>query len=294
MNLGNIRLLLKVAEVGSVHAAARQLGIARSVLRRRLLDLEAETGCEVLSSHASGVVLTPSGAIIAEEGRLLLERSARMLAAAKAAEPRPEGILRIVNPVGMPDFVHVALVRALRETHPGLRVHETEAADPHAHLQTPFDLMFHFGPPPAYGDWYSRIVKRLRLVPVASESYLAAHGKPASPADLSHHAILGWRRPGTNPLAWPLLSGGTVAVEPLVVSDNVQFVHRAAQAGVGILLGSPDASFLVGEARLEPVLDDAIEVEETIRVLSPLPESMAPRIRPVLAGIKQFLEALEL
>jgi hypothetical protein len=39
--------------------------------------------------------------------------------------------------------VHLTLVRALRETHPGLRVHETEAADPHAHLQTPFDLMFH-------------------------------------------------------------------------------------------------------------------------------------------------------
>ena len=294
MDLSNIRLLLKVAEVGSVHAAARQLGIARSVLRRRLLALEAETGCELFSANASGVILTPSGSIIAAEGRLLLERSARMLAAAKALEPRPEGVLRIIIPAGMPDVVHVSLVRALRERHPGLRVHEREVADPHAHLQTPFDLMFHFGPPPSYGDWYSRIVKRLRLVPVASEAYFSAHGRPASPAELSRHAIVGWRRPGADPLEWPLQSGGTVSVEPMVVSDNVQFVHRAAQEGVGILLGSPDTAFLVGPTELVPTLENAVSVEETIRVLSPLPESVDPRIAALLAGIQQFLEATEL
>ena len=285
-------MLLEVADVGSIHGAARRLGIARSALRRRLADLEAETGCELFSANASGVVLTRSGAILADEGRALLARSARMLAAAQAAKERPEGVLRIISPVGVPDLAHVSLVRVLCEMHPGVRVHEVEAAEPHAHLHSPFDLMLHFGPPPSHGEWYSRILKRVRLVPIASEAYFAAHGRPASPADLSRHRILGWRRPGADPAVWPLLDGGTVTVEPLVVSDNGQFVHRAAQEGVGILLGNPEGAFLEGPTQLVPTLDDVIGVEETIRVLSPVPASSDPRVVAVLAGIHALLDGI--
>lgn len=289
MDLENIRLLLKVVELGSVQGAARQLGVSRTMMRRRLADLEAELGCRLLSATASGVTLTPAGAVVAEQGRGLLERSARMRVDVAAANESPEGVLRVILPAGLPDVVHIALVRALYQTNPGLRVHETEAADPQALLREAFDLMFHFGPPPTHGEWFSRIIKRLPLVPVASEAYFAQRGRPESPEDLAHHAIIGWRRPGADPLAWPLRAGGAVPVQPIVVSDNAQFVHRAAQEGLGILLGAPDLAFLAGPTALLPTLEAAIGAEESVRVLSHRPESADPRARALLEGVLQFI-----
>ncbi len=290
MDLENVRLLLEVIERGSVHGAARQLRVSRSMLRRRLEALEAETGCELFVANASGVVLTPSGAVIADEGRALLEQSARMLATAKAAQ-QPSAALRIVVPIGMPDVVRVELLQALRATSPGVRVHERERADPLSHLHEPFELMFHFGAPPSYGTWFSRVLHRVRLVPLASQAYRDARGRPSSVDALREHLLLSWRRPGADPLAWPRLAGGSMPVEPVFVSDNPQLLHRAAQRGLGILLGSPAPFSYAEPTPLFPVLEDAIADEAAIRLLSPLPVNVDPRMRAVVQGVLDFLDS---
>ncbi len=290
MDLENIRLLLQVVELGSVQRAARQLGIARSVLRRRLQSLEAETGCELFVGNSSGVALTASGSVVAKDGRALLERSARMLAAAKSAEPRADGTVRMIIPVGMPDHVRVQLLQALRATNPELRVHEREVCDPLAHLHEPFELMFHLGPAPTEGDWFARTLRVLRLVPIASQAYLEARGRPATPEELAGHDLLNWRRPGPHPRAWPRTSGGAVWVDPVFESDSPHMLHRAAQRGLGILLGSSDPIFMADSTPLIPVLEDAIRDELAIRVLSPLPVNVDARLRAVLAGLQGFLD----
>lgn len=289
VDLESVRLLIRVVEAGSVHGAARQLGLSRSLLRRRLDALESELGCELFVANATGVVLTTAGAIVARDGRELLERSARMVSSAKDATTRAEGVLRIVVHVGMPDVVRSQLFGALRATSPGLRIHEYEASDPLAHLGEPFDLMFHLGPAPTHGEWFSRALRVHRLVPIASSEYLADHGTPTTTDDLGDHALLSWRRPGSDPMAWPLRRGGTLSVAPVLVSDNANLLHRAAQQGLGILLGSPDPAMLPEATPLVPVLEELIATEETIRVLSSLRVQADPRMRAVLEGIEAFL-----
>ncbi len=149
--------------------------------------------------------------------------------------------------------------------------------------------MFHFGDPPATGEWFARVLMRARLSPLASESYLAEHGRPTSLADLARHRLLGWRIGRADPYKWPLSSGGALDVSPIFSSRNGQLLHQMAQAGMGILLGNPDPSMLIHPIPLVPVLADEVGAELTMRCLSPVPAHTDPRSRAVLESIQTFL-----
>ncbi len=292
MDLDGIRLLTRVVELGSVQRAAQLIGMSRSSLRRRLEELEAGVGSELFVRSAVGVVLTPAGAVVVEEGRALLERFAHMVASAKSKTREVFGRVIVVVPVGMPDVARVGLLRGLHAVSPGVCVEEIERAEPLDHLHEPFDLMFHFGEPPDRGQWFSRALFRSRLVPLASKAYLEEHGTPSSLADLSKHRLLSWNVGRSNPRAWPLWSGGSVDVEPVFCSRNGQLLHLAAQEGVGILLGNPDPTMLPTAIPLVPVLDQEIGREMIFRCLSPGPSEADPRARAVLDGIQKFLSTI--
>ncbi len=267
--------------------------MSRSQLRRRLDTLELEAGCEILVATPSGVVLTPAGAVIAAEGRDLLERAARMLAAARAGERQTAGTIRVILPLGVPDAVRLPLLRSLIASAPALSVHEREVSDPLAHLHEPFELMFHLGPPPAHGQWFSRTLRRLKLVPLASEAYLASRGRPTSTDDLASHTLLAGAALEAIPSPGDAWAGGAVAVEPVLVSDNAQLLHRAMQAGLGILLGSADPIILSGPEPVVTVLEDQLADEDAMRLLSPLPVDVDARARTLVEGVHAFLASLE-
>ena len=289
MDLEGIRLLMRVVELGSVQRAAEQMGIPRSSLRRRLDNLEADIGAELLLRTSTGASLTQAGAVVVDEGRALLEHAERMVSTARATVGEPADTVRIIMPIGIPDEPHVMLVRMTVTALAGVHYDEHECVEPLDHLHEPFDLMFHFGDPPERGQWFSRVVRRVRLVPLASQAYLERHGRPSSASELAGHRILGWRLGRQDPTVWPLWRGGGVKVEPMFTSGNGHFLHRVAQEGLGILLGDPEPQLLVGPTRLVPLLADEVGYELTFRCLSPLPVDVEPRARAVLATIQGFL-----
>ena len=289
MDLEGIRLLLRVVELGSIQRTAHALGMSRSSLRRRLENLEAAIGSELFVRSAAGVTLTPAGETVLKEGRAILERVSRMVRSAKSAAGETAGRIVVVSPIGLPDHIRVASISALRALAPGLALTDLEFVEPLAHLHEEFDLMFHFGEPPERGSWFSRVLSRVRLVPLASEAYLKEMGRPSSPADLSKHRLISWRAGDAEPDEWPLWSGGVLAVAPILSSHNGQVVHRAAQDGLGIVLGNPDPSMLPTATRLLPVLDDVIGREVAFRCLTPTQGDADPRTRAVLDALQGFL-----
>ena len=295
MDLENIRLLEQVIKLGSVQRAATKLGVSRSTLRRRLESLTTEFGSELVVATTTGVTLTAAGAVVLEQGRALVEAYARMKSSARTPRTEAIGSIRCIMPVGMPDATRVAIMRTLHAIAPSLCIEELEYSDPLEHLDEPFGLMFHFGEPPGRGSWFSRVLIRTRIVPLASDAYLAKHGHPTTVEHLAKHRLISWRnRLMVTPTAWPRWHREPLHVEPALVSSNGQFVHRAAQQGYGILLGNPDPTFLPEAPPLRPVLDDEIGYEITFRCLSPLPTEHDPRSRSVMEGIQRVLGALPL
>lgn len=229
----------------------------------------------------------------------MLERAGTLIAAAdELLEPRP-GLgsvrtrIRLVVPVGLPKRLQVGLILHHRQAHPGLTLDTVEASDPLAHIADPFDLMFHFGPPPPHGDWFSRVVRRVPLQLFAAPSYLEHAGTPGSAEALADHHLLHWHAHPGAPEAWPLRSGGHLAIQPVFRSTNVLLLAALAVAGAGIVLAPADLAELEPlDGPLVPVLKDEVAAEFPFRVLSPLPSCADPWTAELLGVLQASLADL--
>ena len=62
MDIEDLRTFVAVADAGGISAAARRLGVSKSIVSRRLFRLEAELGIQLLSRTTRGAALTEAGA----------------------------------------------------------------------------------------------------------------------------------------------------------------------------------------------------------------------------------------
>ena len=291
MDVEKLKVLLQIAESGSIQGAARQLGVSRSFLRRSLEVLEADVGAPVLHRDASGARLTAAGAVLVEQGRAVVESWQALLANARAATSGPTGVVRSFEPIGGPLGLRVAGLMATHAVAPHLRLVVRHVEQPLGLSREPFELMLHEGPPPDRNEWFSRVVTRAPLRLVASQGYLEQRGRPMSVADLVHHDTIGWQRPGHPGDEWPLLGGGTVHVSPWVVSSDHMMLEALAAAGGGILLTvrSPVIDPPAGDV-LVPVLEEQVGGEFTLRATTPFPSRADPSTREALRLIVEHLE----
>lgn len=290
MDIETLRALITVVETGSIHGAARAMGLSRSLIRRRLESLEAELGVPLLHRSAVGVALTPAGSVALDRGRPLLEGALALVADARAAAQQGSGVIHVIEPPGMPLTARAQALVAIRTALPELRVTVRQVEDPMAHLHEPCDLILHEGPPPDRNTWFSRVLVRPRLRAVASPRYLEAHGTPQTVADLETHHVICWRRPGQRADAWPLIAGGSVTVAPWFVSPDPLVLWAVATAGGGIFL-APDIPLVVGSSTppLIPVLLDQVGGEMMFRASSRIPSTADSRVRGVLEQVQGLL-----
>lgn len=100
-----------------------------------------------------------------------------------------------------------------------------------------FDIAVRFGEPPS-STLVARKFLETRILTVAAPSYLAAHGRPQRPIDLTRHACIQYRDPWTGrPFEWEFHRGRKVVPVdvqgPLLVND-VETMLSACIAGAGI------------------------------------------------------------
>jgi DNA-binding transcriptional LysR family regulator len=288
MDFRDLKLLVDVVERGSLQGAARALSISRTTLRRRLEALEADVGLQLLVRGVAGVALTPAGAVVVEEGRLLLAHRQRMVTRAAAREDKVEGTVRLIMQVGMKHELRFAALSALRGAHPELSIVEREVENPLALLHEPFELMGYFGGPPPPGDWYSRVIARVPFRLLASPTYLRGAPAPRDLAGLAAHPLVLWSGAGHSPDVLPLQDGGTSPVRPWFVSADLEMVMGLVGAGMGLGLGP----IFQGSDGLVPILSDVVGTEVTFRFLSPHTTSSDARIRAVHESVTRFLASL--
>lgn len=235
MKLDGVAAFVTIAEAGSISAAARRMGLPKSVVSERLAELERFFGVRLMQRTTRRLSLT-------EDGHAFLERATRMVrdareGAAEMAERRGQlaGPLRISGPSSF-GVLHLgpALYPFLAE-HPRIEM-TLDLDDRFVDVAADgYDAVVRHGP---IRD--TRLVaKRLapsRRVLCASGAYLAAQGTPASLDDLERHAAIlylnrdaDWRFGGPD---------GTAVVRPRpgLRINNGLMMRDAALAGLGIAL----------------------------------------------------------
>lgn len=229
MELEDLRTFVEVADAGGVSAAARRLGLAKSIVSRRLLRLEDELGSQLLSRNTRGAVLT-------EAGISFRERAARICSEMEAAREELSsdgdlrGLLRVAAPASFGQHFAPALA-ALAKQHPLLQVH-TRYSDRYVDLVAEgFDCGIRVGYLPD-SNLVARRIGSFSVALYASPHYVLAHGAPEKPDDVLHHQAV---MIGTE--SWKFADGRkTIPVNPQgrFKSDSAIAIAEAIAAGIGI------------------------------------------------------------
>jgi DNA-binding transcriptional LysR family regulator len=230
VDIEELRTFVEVADAGGVSSAAVRLGVAKSIVSRRLLRLEAELGVQLLTRSTRGASLTEAGAMYRDfAARICAEVDAARETILPAGDLR--GRLRIAAPLSFGPTHFAPALAELARRHPRLQM-QTCYSDRFVDLiGEGYDCAIRVGYLPD-----SNLIAR-RIVPlygklVASPAYVEAHGSPESLEALGLHEAL---MQGTE--AWQLMDGDkTVTVRPQgrFKADNGTALLAAAVAGLGI------------------------------------------------------------
>jgi len=235
MKFDGVAAFVATAEAGSISAASRRLGLAKSVTSERLAELERVLGARLIQRTTRKLSLTEAGHMFLPRAQRILREAEEASAELAARSGKLAGPLRLSAPVSF-GILHLApalnqFLREHREIDVSLELDDrfVDAA------AEGFDAVLRHG---AIGDT-RQIAKRLaasRRVLVASPSYLKEHGNPRSLAELAQHrGILYSNRDGD----WRFSTeNGWSVVRPkaaLRVNNGI-VMRNAAAAGLGITL----------------------------------------------------------
>src|SRR5688572_31762161 len=94
----DLQTFVAVADAGGVSAAARRLGVSKSIVSRRLFRLEGELGVQLLARTTRGSALTEAGVAFREHAARV---SAEIDAAREIIQPSGDlaGRLRVAVPL---------------------------------------------------------------------------------------------------------------------------------------------------------------------------------------------------
>lgn len=184
-DLNDMVFFAEVAERGGFAVAARALGVPKSRLSRRVAELEASLGVQLLQRSTRRLSLTPAG-------ELYLRHCAAMRDAAQAADEavaqvqtEPRGTVRLSCPVTLAQGSVGPLLPRFMQRHPLVRVEMRVLNRPVDPVEEGVDLALRVRT--EVQDSATLVAKRFgpsRGLLVASPSLLQRHGPITAPADL--------------------------------------------------------------------------------------------------------------
>lgn len=121
MDLLLTRSLLAVAQARSIAEAAARLGLSQSALSRRIQQLEAQIGAELLERRGRRATLTEAGRLFLSEGASLLARYDRLRETIREHLELDAGTVRIGGGATAVSYLLPAAMARFRKTHPGVR-----------------------------------------------------------------------------------------------------------------------------------------------------------------------------
>ena len=250
----------KVVQFGNYTRAARELGVTRAMVSKRILDLEAQLGVKLLNRNTHNLSVTATGADYYESCITLLSDLETLEDRMQSKQADPSGTLRILTSKTFGETILASVVAEFSQKHENIAI-EMTLGDWHlgAHdldlISAGYDIAIRTLPT-RDSALIARSIIALPRTLVASPGYLKRHGAPKKPIDLLQHNCLDPR--GTNHYTWELTGpkgSETVRVSgtPRINSNIAN--RRAALTDLGIAMLS---EYLVADdlkaGRLERVL----------------------------------------
>lgn len=285
--LDNLRIFVRVVELGNLSAAGRDQRASPAVASNRIKELEKHLGVRLFNRTTRK--LTPT-----EHGRVFYDGAVRILEAVDEAEAavaelakNPKGSIRITAPLGIGRRLIASGIPEFHDIYPDIEVrlrlsdHEVDI------MAEGVDVAFKLGVLENSNLRMRGILNCERVICAAPE-YLARRGTPESPDALldGRHDCLLLRFPGSKEYYWTLQTPEgprKFEVSGPYDSDDGDVLTQWALGGRGIV-NKPLFEVMdhIREGRLAPILAQTPPAPIQLAAIYPHKRFQDPKVRLII------------
>lgn len=270
---------------GSFTRAADALDTSPANVTRYVNELEAHLGTRLLNRSSRKLSLTESGEALYERSRSILDEVAETEALVSASALQPRGRLKVNAPLSF-GVLHLApLWPKFLAKYPEVELDVALSDRVVDIVEEGYDLAIRI----SRGGSTAHVARKLatsRNILCAAPAYLARHGQPTVPADLSEHICVGYTYSSTAD-EWRFTdrAGNDHAVKVTCAfhTNNGDTARAAALAGHGIIW---QPSFLIGPdlaaGRLVRVMPDYRLPDIDIQAVYPSRRHLSAKVRAMV------------
>ena len=270
---------------GSLSATARELNVTTPAISKRLAQMETRLGVQLLIRTTRRISLTPEGEIYLAHARRILADIDDMEQLVTRAVAAPQGLLRVNATLGFGRSNIAPLISQFAKRYPEVQVQLQLTVNPPPLSEDAFDVCIRFGEPPDARVIARRIASNRRLL-CAAPAYLAKHGTPQVPHELTQHNCVGIRQGDEAYGIWHLTHAAspkrveTVKVRGALSTNDGEIAVTWALAGHGILMRAEwDIARYLKSGRLRQVLENWQTPPADIYAVYPQRHQTAARVR---------------
>ena len=275
-----------LARAGSLSAAARELGVTTPAVSKHLALMESRVGVPLVVRTTRRMSLTPEGELYLEHARRILGEIDDMEQLLGVSKAMPKGLLRVNATLGFGRSHVSPLISKFVRKHPQVEVQLQLSVNPPPLTEDSFDVCIRFGAPPD-ARVIARFIAPNRRLLCAAPAYLARHGMPKVPNDLTRHNCIGIRQGEEAYGVWRLASGRgksatneAVKIRGSLTTNDGEIAVNWALDGHGILMRAEwDIERYLKNGRLVQVLPQFHTPDADIYAVYPQRHQLAARVR---------------
>ena len=224
--LESMQVLLAVVDAGSLSAAGRKLRMPLATVSRKISQLETHLRARLLIRSTRQLTLTDAGREYVAACRGILNDVQEAECAVSGEYTEPRGDLVVTAPVVFGRLHVLPVICEFLKIYPDVNVSLVLGDRPVNLVEDRVDLALRIGELPDSG-LIATGLGSIRRVACASPAYLAEHGAPQHPHDLSNHQCISFE---------PLVAANewrfTVDANTLAIPIHSRLVVTSAEAAV--------------------------------------------------------------
>lgn len=258
--LAETSAFVAVLEQKSFTKAAKQLGLSLPRVSELVRNLEERLGVRLVERTTRSVSPTAAGERLLERLRPVLDDYQTALESTYEFRDKPAGQLRLTVAPPAADSILEQAIPAFLALYPEISLDISVDSGLVDIVAGRFDAGIRPGERLEKDMVALRVTDELQIVVVASPGYLAEHGRPVTPRDLSKHSCLKFRLPSGTTFPWRFQVDGRtvdVPVEGRLTANTSSTLASAAAEGVGLFQTLRESvATELAEGRLVIVLEE--------------------------------------
>ena len=279
MDMLSLRLFLRIAELGAVSTAARDLSLSPASASARLVKLEETLGFRLFNRTTRAVSLTTDGETFLPYAQQTLETLDMGLEAITGHGKQPQGLLRITMPGSFGRMYIIPALATFNSRYPFINLDLRLSDEVLDIVEGAYDLIIRNAPLIDSSMVARKLAPDRRLL-VASPAYLQRFDAPGTPDDLATHNFisLGDR------IRWKFKNGQVISVPTTHVVNDGEAMRVMVEIGLGIGMKSAwNANGSINSGKLIEILPDyPLHTDSNIWALYPKSRIISSKVRAMI------------